>query len=126
MHARTANLGAIGARTGRPRRFHQEGRAVGALNHPNIMTIYDADIDGPTPYVVTELLEGKTLRSLISDGSITTRKAIEYTKQIAAGLAAAHDKGITHRLCGSPTVTESGCRRTGCGRSSCPVATAAR
>ena len=79
------------------RRFHQEGRAVGALNHPNIMAIYDADIDGPTPYVVCELLEGKTLRSLIADGSITPRKAIEYTKQTATGLAAAHDKGITHR-----------------------------
>ena len=79
------------------RRFQQEGRAAGALNHPNIMAVYDADIDGPTPYVVCELLEGKTLRSLIADGSITRRKAIEYTKQIAAGLAAAHDKGITHR-----------------------------
>ena len=79
------------------RRFQQEGRAVGALNHPNIMAVYDADVDGPIPYVVCELLEGKTLRSLIAEGSITTRKAIEYTKQIAAGLAAAHDKGITHR-----------------------------
>ncbi|GMR22220.1 MAG: hypothetical protein BMS9Abin37_0554 [Acidobacteriota bacterium] len=61
------------------------------------MAVYDADVDGPTPYVVCELLEGKTLRSLIEDGSITPRKAIEYTKQTAAGLAAAHDKGVTHR-----------------------------
>ena len=64
----------------------------------------------PTPYVVCELLEGKTLRSLIEDGSITPRKAIEYTKQIAAGLAAAHDKGITHRDVkpGNLFVTEDG------------------
>lgn len=78
-------------------RFEQEARATGALNHPNILAIYDiGDHDG-SRFIVSELLEGETLRSVLSAGSIPQRRAIEYGSQIAAGLAAAHDKGIVHR-----------------------------
>ncbi len=81
----------------RLRRFEQEGRAAGALNHPNIMAVYDVGVDGETPYVVTELLEGRTLRQHLDEGPPTTRWTLEYAVQIVAGLAAAHDKGIVHR-----------------------------
>src|ERR1700732_4171151 len=81
----------------RLRRFEQEARAAGALNHPNILTIYDVGVHDGALYVVYELLEGETLRNRLSEGALSRRKAIEYASQIAAGLAAAHDKGITHR-----------------------------
>jgi len=81
----------------RVRRFEQEGRAAGALNHPHIVSVYDVRLDGPSPYVVSELLEGQTLRQRVSEGALPVRKATEYASQLAAGLAAAHDKGITHR-----------------------------
>jgi serine/threonine protein kinase len=81
----------------RLRRFEQEARAAGALNHPNILAIYDVGIQDGAIYVVYELLEGETLRSRLGEGALPRRKAIEYARQIAAGLAAAHDKGITHR-----------------------------
>jgi Tol biopolymer transport system component len=81
----------------RLRRFEHEARAAGALNHPNITAIHDiGSLDG-SPYVVTELLEGETLRSRIATGALSTRKAIDYAMQIAHGLAAAHEKGIVHR-----------------------------
>jgi Tol biopolymer transport system component len=85
-------------------RFEQEARAAAALNHPNILAVYDIGVDaGPaeaghhvgTPYVVSELLEGGTLRERIA--GLPVRKAIEYALQIARGLAAAHEKGIVHR-----------------------------
>jgi eukaryotic-like serine/threonine-protein kinase len=81
----------------RLRRFEQEARAAGALNHPNILTIYDVGVHDGALYVVYELLEGETLRNRLSGGALSRRKAIEYASQIATGLAAAHDKGITHR-----------------------------
>ena len=81
----------------RLRRFEQEAQAAGALNHPNILAIHDVgSVDG-SPYVVSELLEGETLRSRLVGGALPQRKAIEYSVQIAHGLAAAHEKGIVHR-----------------------------
>jgi Tol biopolymer transport system component len=81
----------------RLRRFEHEARAAGALNHPNITAIHDIGSHDGSPYVVTELLEGETLRSRITTGALSTRKAIDYAIQIAHGLAAAHEKGIVHR-----------------------------
>ena len=78
-------------------RFEQEARAAGILNHPNITAVHDIGTADGAPYIVTELLEGETLRQRISTGSISVRKAIDYAVQIAKGLAAAHDKGIVHR-----------------------------
>jgi Tol biopolymer transport system component len=79
------------------RRFEQEARAAGALNHPNILTLYDVGLYDGSLYVVCELLEGETLRDRLAEGALSRRKAIEYARQIATGLAAVHDKGITHR-----------------------------
>lgn len=81
----------------RLRRFEQEARATSALNHPNILTIYEFGSHADTPYIVEELLEGENLRAQLERGSLAPKKAIEYARQIAAGLAAAHDKGIVHR-----------------------------
>src|SRR5262245_61343873 len=81
----------------RLRRFEQEARAAGILNHPNITAVHDIGSHEGAPYVVQELLEGETLRSLLLHGRLPPRKAIEYAVQIAHGLAAAHEKGIVHR-----------------------------
>ena len=81
----------------RLKRFAQECRAAAALNHPNILSIFDIGDDPGAPYVVSELLEGETLRDRLRNGALNSRKAIEYARQIASGLAAAHDKGIVHR-----------------------------
>ncbi len=81
----------------RLRRFEQEAQAAGALNHPNILAIYDVGTFEGEPYVVSELLEGETLRSRLSGGALPQRKAIDYSVQVAHGLAAAHEKGIVHR-----------------------------
>jgi len=81
----------------RLRRFEQEARAAGVLNHPNITSVYDIGSADGAPYIVTELLEGETLRQRISTGPVPPRKAIDYAVQIAKGLAAAHEKGIVHR-----------------------------
>jgi serine/threonine protein kinase len=78
-------------------RFEQEAQAAGTLNHPNILSIYDVGSHEGHIYVVSELLEGETLRQLLDQREISTRKAIEYATQIAQGLSAAHDKGIIHR-----------------------------
>jgi len=78
-------------------RFEQEAQAAGALNHPNILAIYDIDTDDGLLFVVSELLEGEELRELLDEGSIPLRKAIDYAQQIVSGLTAAHEKGITHR-----------------------------
>src|SRR5579863_2326267 len=78
----------------RLRRFELEARATGMLNHPNILAVYDIGTHEGAPYLVTELLEGDTLRAHIP---VPRRKTIEYAMQIANGLAAAHAKGITHR-----------------------------
>jgi serine/threonine protein kinase len=79
------------------RRFEQEARAAGALNHPNILVVYDIGEHDEAPYLVTELLEGATLRERLLVGAMPPRKAVEYAVQIVRGLAAAHDKGIVHR-----------------------------
>ena len=87
----------------RLRRFEQEARATGQLNHPNIVAIHDVGTgggsgpNGGVPYLVTELLEGQPLREVVEHGPIPPRKAIDYATQIAAGLTAAHAKGIAHR-----------------------------
>src|SRR5271154_1770491 len=81
----------------RLRRFEQETQAVAALNHPNIVAIYDVGPFESAPFLVSELLEGESLRAVINRGPIPQRKVIEYAVQVANGLAAAHDKGIVHR-----------------------------
>jgi dipeptidyl aminopeptidase/acylaminoacyl peptidase len=81
----------------RLRRFEHEARAAGVLNHPNITAVYDIGSHDGAPYVVTELLEGETLRSRLAAGALAPRKALDYAIQIARGLAAAHEKGIVHR-----------------------------
>ena len=78
-------------------RFEQEARAVAALNHPNILAIFDTGQQNGSPYLVSELLEGETLRTVLDSGVLPQRKTIEYGVQIAQGLAAAHEKGIVHR-----------------------------
>ena len=89
-----ADLSANGERLNR---FEQEAQAAGALNHPNILAVYDVGTHDGAPYVVSELLEGETLRELLDQRRLTTQKAVEYATQLAHGLAAAHDKGIVHR-----------------------------
>jgi hypothetical protein len=79
------------------RRFEQEARAAGALNHPHVMAVLDVSRDGNVPYIVTELLEGQTLRDRLQDGPLPVRKALEIADQVAQGLAAAHEKRIVHR-----------------------------
>jgi Tol biopolymer transport system component len=81
----------------RLRRFEQEARAVAALNHPNILAIHDIGEQDGSPFIVSELLEGSSLRAELDRGPLTSRKASDYAAQIAQGLAAAHDKGIVHR-----------------------------
>ena len=81
----------------RLRRFEQEARAAAALNHPNILAIYDLGQSNGSPYIVSELLEGESLRERLRSGPLPLRKAVDYATQMALGLAAAHDKGIVHR-----------------------------
>jgi eukaryotic-like serine/threonine-protein kinase len=81
----------------RVRRFEHEARAAGALHHPNILAVYDVGMYDGAPYLVTELLEGTTVRDRLCNGALHPRKAVDYAVQIAHGLAAAHDKGIVHR-----------------------------
>src|SRR5690242_9498143 len=78
-------------------RFEREAHAVAALNHPNILSIFDFGTHEGVSYAVMELLEGETLRETLSAGAPSQRKAVEWGRQIAAGLAAAHGKGIVHR-----------------------------
>ncbi len=81
----------------RLRRFKREARTTAALNHPNVVAIYDIGRHGDITYIITELLKGKSLRDEIWAGSVPARKAIRWAIQVAMGLAAAHDKGIVHR-----------------------------
>jgi serine/threonine protein kinase/Tol biopolymer transport system component len=79
------------------RRFELEARAAAALNHPNIVAIYDVGFDEGSPYIVCELLQGKTLRKRLAEGALPVRLAIDYSLQIVQGLIAAHDRRIVHR-----------------------------
>jgi predicted ATPase len=87
----------LSADSDRLHRFEREARSVSALNHPNIVTIYELAKDGSAHYIAMELIEGQTLRQLLVAGSLPIRKAIEIAAQIAEGLAKAHEAGITHR-----------------------------
>jgi Tol biopolymer transport system component len=78
-------------------RFEQEARAAAALNHPNILAVHDIGTEGDAPFIVSELLEGQTLRDRLAAGPLPVRKAVAYAVAIARGLAAAHERGITHR-----------------------------
>ncbi|MBZ5647989.1 MAG: protein kinase [Acidobacteriia bacterium] len=88
---------AVAADEDRLRRFEQEARSIAALNHPNILSIHDTGALDGTRYIVTELLEGDTLRERLASGALPVRKAVDYALQICRGLSAAHEKGITHR-----------------------------
>ncbi|HTW57669.1 MAG TPA: protein kinase [Terriglobales bacterium] len=79
------------------RRFEQEARAAAALNHPNILAIYDVGFEGTTPYIVSELLHGRTLRLRLLEGPVPMREATDYALQITQGLIAAHERHIVHR-----------------------------
>ncbi|MCU1297005.1 MAG: hypothetical protein JWO91_1283 [Acidobacteriaceae bacterium] len=81
----------------RLRRFEQEARAAAALNHPNIVAIFDTGLHNGAPYIVSELLEGQTLRQKLMTGALPIRHVTDYSSQIARGLVAAHEKGIIHR-----------------------------
>jgi eukaryotic-like serine/threonine-protein kinase len=81
----------------RVHRFEQEARALAALNHPNVVAVYDFGSQNGTPFIVSELLEGRTFRDLLDRRGIGTQSALEYAAQITRGLAAAHSKGIIHR-----------------------------
>src|SRR5271170_7687687 len=78
-------------------RFEREARAVAALNHPNIIAVYDFGIEAGQQYIVSELLEGESLRSLLHGKPLPVRKLIDIATQVADGLAAAHAAGIVHR-----------------------------
>jgi len=81
----------------RLRRFEHEAQATSALNHPNILTVYDVGEHEGSPFIVAELLEGEELRERLNQGSIPLRKVTEYAQQIVSGLSAAHERGIVHR-----------------------------
>src|SRR5712691_4766834 len=79
------------------RRFEQEARTAGGLNHPNLVTIFEFGSHDGIPYIVMELLEGRLLREILESGRISLRRAVDYGIQIANGLAAAHEKYVIHR-----------------------------
>jgi serine/threonine protein kinase len=81
----------------RRRRFEAEARAASALDHPAIVGLFDVGFHEDRPYLVAELLEGATLRARLGEGPLPVRKALDYARQIAEGLAAAHERGIVHR-----------------------------
>src|SRR5438270_7545874 len=81
----------------RLRRFEQEARATGTLNHPNLLVIFDFGSHDQNPFIVSELLEGMTLRDVLAAGRLPLRETLNYAVQIANGLAAAHEKGVVHR-----------------------------
>ena len=81
----------------RQRRFEQEARAAGSLNHPNILAVYDVGVEGEFTWIVTELLVGETLRQRMDGRPLSSRIVIDYAIQIAGALAAAHERGIVHR-----------------------------
>jgi serine/threonine protein kinase len=88
---------ALSADKDRLARFEQEAQAAGGLNHPNILVIYHIGTHNSAPFIVSELLEGESLRERMAGNALPQRKAVDYALQLARGLAAAHDKGIVHR-----------------------------
>ena len=78
-------------------RFEQEARSLGVLNHPNIVAVYDVGQDVARSYIVSELVDGEPLRSVIDRGPLPIRKVVDYAVQMAEALAAAHELGIVHR-----------------------------
>ncbi len=78
-------------------RFEQEAKATSALNHPNILTVFDFGTHDGAPFIVSELLEGQDLRARLTEAPMPLRAVIDYARQMVSGLAAAHDKGIVHR-----------------------------
>jgi hypothetical protein len=87
----------VSADASRRHRFEHEARTTGLLNHPNILVVYDVGDHEGAPYLVTELLDGETLRERLRAVAIPARKAVDYGLQVAHGLAAAHDKAVVHR-----------------------------
>ncbi len=81
----------------RLKRFEKEARSASALNHPNIVTIYDIGSDGGVSYIAMERVEGATLRELLVGGPLSTRRLLPIATQIAEGLAKAHEAGMVHR-----------------------------
>ena len=90
-------LGQVSSSTARLERFEREARSASALNHPNIVTIYELGEVNSTHYIAMELVAGKTLRELLRSGSIPMRKIIQIAAQVADGLSKAHEAGIVHR-----------------------------
>ena len=88
---------AVAIDAGRKRRFEQEARAASALNHPNIVSVYDVGTEGDTLFIVTELVDGESLRAVIQRGPLAIRMMLDLAVQMADGLAAAHAAGIVHR-----------------------------
>src|SRR5262245_33625155 len=88
---------AFSADADRLHRFEQEACAAGKLNHPNILVVHDTGSHEGSPYIVSELLEGETLRERLIEAALAPRKTVDYALQLARGLAAAHEKGIVHR-----------------------------
>jgi len=78
-------------------RFQQEARALSALNHPNLLAIFDVGAENGTNFIVSEYLEGQTLRERLEAGPMPCRKVVEVARQVVFGMAAAHEKGIVHR-----------------------------
>ena len=89
--------GELAADAGRLKRFEKEARSASALNHPNIVTIYDIGQSDSVPYIAMELVEGKTLRELLHVGALPTKRVLNAAAQVADGLARAHEAGIVHR-----------------------------
>jgi len=81
----------------RQKRFQREAEAISALNHPNVLSVYDTGSENGTPYIVSELVEGESLRKLLQKGPVPIRRLLDIAVQIADGLAAAHQAGIVHR-----------------------------
>src|SRR5882762_7320779 len=102
LRARDAKIGRevalkILAPGARRERFEQEARAAGALNHPNIIAVYDVGEHDGEPFIVSELLQGRTLRAALRDGPLPAAEVLDFAVQLADGLAAAHKAGIVHR-----------------------------
>jgi serine/threonine protein kinase len=87
----------VASDSSRLHRFEKEARSASALNHPNIVTVYEIGSEGPVSYIAMELVEGKTLRELLFAGALPLRRLLQVGAQVAEGLARAHDAGIVHR-----------------------------